>query len=92
MRARSAISTLEPTRYEVVLYVDGISTKRLGFTARRARGVLMDFARDAAQDILGRLTEAEQEMEWTYDPGTGIMFGGRIAVAYSGKTERDLAA
>lgn len=91
-RRRQDISTLEPTRYEVVLYVDQRRVRTLGFSTRATRQVLMDFAGANGEELLSYMNEAEQEAEWTYDRGTGLVFGfGKVAVAFSGKTERDCA-
>lgn len=91
-RSRLAIATSEPTRFEVVLYVEGKRVRDLGFTARRTKATLLDYARDNGAEILALMTEEEAEAEWTYDAGTGVVFGlGKAAVAYSGRTERDCA-
>ena len=89
--ARKFVSPLEPTRYEVVLY--GRNCKRirtLGFTARKTKASLFDFARSNGDDLLAMMTEEEKEAEWVYSLDTGVVFGlGVCAVAYSGLTERD---
>jgi len=75
-----------PTSYEVVA-TDGTTSIRLGFTAKRTKSSLLNFAHGCGQvagvmDLIG-----DWDGEYTYAAQTGFNFGP-MWVRFSGNTER----
>lgn len=77
-----------PTTYEVVLRANGYE-KRLGFTARRTKAVLLGFAREHSELILTRMFDPDATAR--YSKAYGWQFGN-VYVRFSGRTERDIAS
>lgn len=90
-RSRTAMMNLS-TSYEMVLVVDGVTVKRLGFDAKKTRSALMNAARNNGSEIMSKLSEEEADMDWNYSAAKGLAFGrGNVVVRFSGRTERDVA-
>lgn len=97
-RNRLAISTLEPTRYEVAVAINGGATQRLGFTARKTKQGLFAFLGDAAQPMLDAVTagtitrDSVEDATATYNAALGALHIGPVSIYFTGATERDCAS
>ena len=95
MRKREDISTLEPTRYEVALFINGRIERVLGYTARKSRHGL-DRYWDQAIDLVHGLIKsdrlpasvAEGRMRFSSAKGWD---NGSLRLAFTGETERSAA-
>jgi hypothetical protein len=95
MRKREDISTLEPTRYEVALYVNGRLQVVLGYTGRKSRDGLATYW-NAACDVVRKLIDDGVQPESAFY-GRVIYSTARgwesdtIRLAFTGETERSAA-
>lgn len=96
-RNRLAISTLEPTRYEVGVFIGDAEPVALGYTARRSKQGLLAYLEKVsplvtAAILEGRLTtEQVDNVPITYSADHGFD-GGVVRLAFTGRTERDAAS
>lgn len=75
------------TKYEVELVIEGKRT-HLGFSARKTRAVLLDYARRNADAILPHVSDEDR---WSHKNGC-VHFNGKVAVRFSGRTWLDCEA
>jgi hypothetical protein len=80
-----------PTAWEVVAFFPDGSRRRLGFTCRKTKSSLLAFAARNGEVLLNHMSESEKDCEARYDREGGWRFG-RVRVAFSGRTERDVAS
>ena len=84
--------TNRPTCYEVGLFVDGEQIETLAFVARRTRRKLFDLCVQNGPDISAHMTDDELDLDY-HATMHGVDFAnGRVAVRFTGRTERDLAS
>lgn len=76
------------TTYEVAIEIDSNQT-RLGFSARKTRQTLIRFSQDAKDRILPNIEEGDDLVAYHRD--TGLRWGRRVRVFFTGRTERECA-
>lgn len=97
MRNRHDISTLEPTRYEIVA-TNGADTFPIGFTRGTSRASLLAAMRLKAKEIIQRCdVDENDQMTFGYEKRGSTSFafatcGKGWRIGYSGRTEREASA
>lgn len=92
-RKRSEISTLENTRYEVALMRGSEIVHVLGFTPRKSKFGIQALCTQNLEPYFTAEEWAEaMEYEPTYSAKYGYRFSSTMRIAFTGRTEREVAS
>jgi hypothetical protein len=90
-RNYNEIKSNSVTRYEIALMEGEKTVKILGYTARKTKESLFNTVRNG-DDLTQYFHESELDCQYSYDKSWGIVFCPRLRVAFTGRTERQVAA
>ena len=90
-RSYESIPVNTVTRYEIALMENEKIIKVLGYTARKTKGSLFNTVSNG-DDLTSYFQESELDCGYSYNKKWGIVFCARLRVAFTGRTERQVAA